>query len=176
PRKDRQAGRIGAGPGVGALLIGEKIPDGAGAGVPGSGLRVGAVEFVEEAVGIVEHEDVAIASARIGVALNGCSERNGHGAGIAFIAVGGVGDGDERLRGIHDGVGDAHVGAVVFAGTEIRVEANRGADVANVIRRVGVNGGAGDIFVPEIVAREWQEAVEAGALAHRHLGAVGGLL
>src|SRR5208283_4746683 len=59
---------------------------------------------------------------------------------------------------------------------EIRVEANRGADVANVIRGVGVNGGAGDIFVPEIVAREWQEAVEAAALAHGHLGAVGGLL
>src|SRR5262249_45586826 len=34
--KDGEACGVGAGPGVGALLVGEEIPDGAGIGIPGS--------------------------------------------------------------------------------------------------------------------------------------------
>jgi len=48
--KDGQAGGVGAGPGVGALLVGEEIPDGAGARIPLRGLRIRTVEFVEKTI------------------------------------------------------------------------------------------------------------------------------
>lgn len=139
-------------------------------------MRIGTVEFIEEAVGVVEDEDMAIAGARIGIALDGSSERDGHGARVAFTTVGGVGDGNESLGGIDDGVGDAHVGAVVFTGTEIGMEANGGADVVDVVGGVGIDVGGGDVFVPEIVGGEWEKTVEAGALSDGHLRAIGGLL
>ena len=123
--EDGESGRIGAGPGVRTLLVGEKIPNGARVGVPGRVLRVGAVEFVEEAVGVVENEDVAIAGTRIGVALDGRSKRNGHRASVGFAAVSGVIDGDERLGAIDNGVRNAHVGAVIFAGPEVGMNADR---------------------------------------------------
>src|SRR5580704_1274522 len=113
-REDREACGVGAGPGVGTLLVGEKIPDGSRTSVPGSGLRIGAEEFVEEASGSVEDEDVAITGSRIGVALDGRGERDGHGPDVALAAVGSVIDGDERLRGIDYRVGNADGGALIL--------------------------------------------------------------
>jgi hypothetical protein len=133
------------------LLVGEEIPDGAGICVPGSGLRVGTVEFVEKAVGVVENEDVAIAGAGIGVALDGSGERNGHGAGVGFATVGGVVDGNERLRAVDDGVGNAQVGTVVFAGTEVGMNADGGADVVDDVGGIGIDGRGRNVFVPEVV-------------------------
>ena len=155
----------------GTLLVGEKIPDGAGIGVPTGGLRIGTVELVEEAVGIVENENVTIAGAGIGIALDGSGERNGHGTGVAFAAVGLIVDGNERLRAVYDGVGNADVGAVVLAGAEIGMDADGGADVIDDCGRIGIDRGGGDVCVPEIVRGEWEEIVEAGALADGHLRA-----
>src|SRR5208337_1385286 len=56
------------------------------------------------------------------------------------------------------------------------MQSDGGTDVADVVGGVGVDGSGGDVFVPEIVAGEGEEAVETGALAHGHLRAVGGLL
>ena len=150
-REDGETGGVGAGPGVGALLVGEKIPDSAGTGVPGSGLGVGTVELVEEAVGVIENEDVAIAVAGVGVAFDIRGERDGHGAGIGLGGVGGVVDGDERLSGIDNGVGNADIGAVVEARTEVGMDAGGGADVRDDGGGVGVDGRGGNVFVPEIV-------------------------
>lgn len=53
--KNGKPGGVGAGPRVGALLVGEEIPDRAGGCVPSGGLRIGRIELVEEAVGFIEH-------------------------------------------------------------------------------------------------------------------------
>jgi hypothetical protein len=174
--EDGEAGGVGAGPGVRALLVGEKIPNGAGAYVPLRGLRIGAVELVEETIGTVEDEDVAIAGAGIRVALNGSGERNGHGSGIALGTVGSVVDGNEGLRAVDDGVGDAHGGAVIQTGAEIGMQANGIANEIEEVGGVGIDGRGRDVFVPEIVGREWKEAIEAGALSRGHAGTTGGLL
>jgi hypothetical protein len=149
-REDGEPGGVGAGPGVGALLVSEKIPDGAGGCVPGRSLRVGTVEFVEQAAGVVENEDVTIAGAGIGVAFDGNGEGDGHEAGIGF-AVGGVVDGNGRLRGIDYGVGNTHARAVVEAGAEIRMKADGRADARDDGGGVGVDRRRRDVFVSEIV-------------------------
>ncbi len=118
-RKNGKAGGVGAGPGVRALFVGEKIPDGTGACVPNGGLRIGRVKLVEEAIGFIEDENVAIAGAGIRVAFDRSGQRNGHGAGVGFAAVRGVIDRDERLSGIDHGIRNTDVGAVVFAGAEV---------------------------------------------------------
>jgi len=159
PREDGKACGVGAGPGIGALLVGEQIPDGSGAGVPGSGLRIRAVEFVEETSGGVEDEDVAITGTGIGVALDGRGERDGHGTGVALAAVRGVIDGDERLRGIDHRVGDADGGALILPSAEIGVQADGCADEVDYVGGVGINGSGGNVFVPEIVGRKRNEAV-----------------
>ena len=169
--KDGQAGGVGAGPGVGALLVGEEIPDGAGARIPLRGLRIRTVEFVEKTIGAVEDENVAIAGAGIRVTLNGSGERDGHGTEIALGAIGGVVDGNEGLRGVDDGVGDTHRGTVIQTGAEIGMQANGIADEVEDVGRVGIDGRGRDVFVPEIVGRERKEAVEAGALPCGHAGA-----
>jgi len=173
--KDGQAGGVGAGPGVGALLVGEEIPDGAGARIPLRGLRIRTVEFVEKTIGAVEDENVAIAGAGIRVTLNGSGERDGHGTEIALGAIGGVVDGNEGLRGVDDGVGDTHRGTVIQTGAEIGMQANGIADEVEDVGRVGIDGRGRDVFVPEIVGRERKEAVEAGALPCGHSGAAGSL-
>jgi len=169
--KNREARRVGAGPGVGALLVGEKIPDSTGVRVPTGGLRIGAVELVEETVGFIENENVTIAAAGIRIAFDGRVERDGHGAGVGFAAVGLIVDRDERLRGVDDGVGDAHVGAIIFALAEIRMDPDGRADEIDDVGGVGIHGCAGDVCVPEIVAGERNKAAEAGALTGGHLRA-----
>ena len=118
---------------------------------------------------------MAITVAGIGVTFNGSGERNRHGAGVAFAAVGVVGDGDQGLRRIDDGVGNADVRAVVLAGAEVGVEANGGADVVDDGGGIGIDRRRGNIFVPEIVGGEWKEAVETGTLSDGHLTATGSL-
>lgn len=139
-RKNRQTGGIGTGPGVGALLVGEQIPDGAGVRVPSGGLWEGAVELVEEAVGFIEDEDVAIAGAGIGIAFDRSAEGNGHGAGIGFAAVGLVIDRDESLRGVDYAVGNADVRAVVFALAEVGMDADGRTDEIDDAGGVGIDG------------------------------------
>lgn len=168
-----EAGGVGARPGVRTLLVGEKIPDGAGIGVPAGGLRIGAVEFIEEAVGLIENQDVTIAGAGIGIALDGIGECDGHGARVALAAIGLVINGDEGLGGVDDRVGDAHVGTVVLASAEIGMEANRGTHVIDEGSGVRINRRGRNIFVPEIVRGEGDETAEAAALAGRHLRTIG---
>ncbi len=173
--KNGEAGGVGAGPGIGALLVGDKIPDGAGSGVPCGGLRIGTIEFVEEASVVVENEDVAIAVAGIGIAFDGRGERNGHGACVAFAAVSGVIHGNEGLSGVDHGVGNADGRAVVLTGAEIRMKTDGSADEIDDGGRVGIDGRGRNIFVPQAIGWEREEAVEAGGLAGGH-GAAGGVL
>ena len=134
-------------------------------------MRIGAVKLVEEAIGFVENKDVAIAGAGIGVAFDGSSEGNRHGAGVGLAAVGLVVDGDERLSRVDNRVRNAHVGAVVFTLSEIGMDADGGTDVINDCGGIGIDGGGGNILIPEIVRREWNEATQAGALTGGHLRA-----
>ena len=138
-------------------------------------MRIGRVKLVEEAIGFIENKNVAIAGAGIRVALDGSGERNGHGAGIAFARRRLIVEGMKRLRGIDDGIGNAHAGTVVLTGAEIGMKSDGGADVINDGGGVGVDGGGGDVFIPEIVGGERKEAAEAGALAGGHLRAAGSL-
>lgn len=149
--EDGESGGVGAGPGVRALLIGEKIPDGAGISIPTGGLRLGTVKLVKEAVGFVENEDVAVAGAGVGIALDGIAKCDGHGARVAFAAIGLVIDGDEGLGGVDNRVGDAHVGAVVLSLAEIGMQANGRANVIDEGGGVGINGRGRDVLVPEII-------------------------
>lgn len=114
---------------------------------------------------------MAIARAGIRVAFDGSSERNGHGACVGFTAVRGVIDGDEWLSGVDYRVGNADVGAVVFAGTEIGMNGGRGPDEIDDRGGIGVDGEIRNVGVPEIVGRKWNEATEAGALTGGHLRA-----
>jgi len=122
-----------------------------------------------KAIGFVEDENVAIAGAGIGVAFDGSGERNGHGAGVGLAAIGLVVDGNERLGGIDNRVGNAHVRAVVFPLAEIGMDADARADVVDNGGGIGIDGSGGNILVPEIVRRKWNEAAETGALARGHL-------
>ena len=139
-------------------------------------MRVGTVEFIEKTVGVVENEDVTIAGAGVGVAFDVNGERNRHGAGVGFAAVGGVVDRDERLRGIDDGVGSADVRAVVEAGAEVGMNADARSDVGDDGAGVGINGHGRDVLVPEIVRGERKETIEARARADRHCRTIGSLL
>ena len=139
--------------------------------MPTGSLRIRTVELVKETIGFVENEDVTIAGAGIGVALDGSGKRNGHGAGVGLAPVGLVVNGEERLSRVDNRVGNAHVGAVVFALSEIGMDADGGADVTDDCGRIGINGGGGNIFVPQVVRREWNESTKAGALTGGHLRA-----
>ena len=162
--EDGEAGGVGGGPGVGTLLVIEQIPNCGGGGVPTAvGIGVAAVELVEPAIGVVEDEDVAVAAAGIWIALDGRVGGHGHGAGIAFVAVGGEVDGHEAAG--DDDIGNANRAALISAGAEVGMKADAGADEVDVIGRIGIDLRGGDVGVPEIVGGKWEEAVEAGALA-----------
>jgi len=167
--KNRETCSIGAGPGVRTLLVGKKIPDGPRIGVPTGGLRIGTIELVQKTIGFIENEDVAVAGAGIGIALDGGGKRNGHGARVAFAAVGLIVDGNERLCGIDNGVRNADVGTVVFAGAKIGMDADGRADEIDDGGGIGIDAGRGDVCVPEIVRRKGNEAAEAGALTGEQL-------
>lgn len=96
-RENWEACGIGAGPGVGAPLVGSEIPHGARSCVPIRGLRIRTIQFVEETSVGVENQDVAIAAAGIGVAFNGGGKRNRHRASVALAAVCGVVDRQQGL-------------------------------------------------------------------------------
>jgi len=158
------------------LIVVEQIPDGGGASVPGAvGVDARAVEFVEPAIVVVEHQDVTIACAGIGVAFDVGSGGDGHGTGITFVAVGVEDDVHGRLRGVDYGIGDAHVAAVVFAGTKIGMERDGGADEIDIGVGVGIYGGGGDVLVPGVVGGEGAETVEARAWTCAHAAAGAGL-
>src|SRR5580704_5424065 len=66
-----QTGRIGGSPGVGALLIVEQIPDRGGCCFPATILlRIRAVHLIEPAIIAVEHQNMPVAIAGLGIALN----------------------------------------------------------------------------------------------------------
>ena len=86
--EDGQSCGVGGGPGERALRVVLQIPNGGGGGVPRAvGIDAGAKEFIEPAVVVIEDEDVAVACAGIGVALDVSVRRNGHGTRIAFVTV-----------------------------------------------------------------------------------------
>src|SRR5208282_6450215 len=57
------------------------------------------------------------------------------------------------------------VRAVIQAGTEIGMQADRRTDEADDSRGIGIDGGCGDVPVPGIVGGEGKKAVQAGTLA-----------
>jgi hypothetical protein len=173
--KDGEAGGVGACPCVRALFVREEVPNGPGTGVPLRGLGIRTVEFVEEAVSPVEDKDVTIAGTGIGIALNGSSKRDGHGARITFSAVSSVIDGHGRLRAVDDRIGDTHGGIVVKTGAKIGMQSDAGADETKDASGIGIHGGGRNVLVPKIFGGEWNKAVETNALSSGHAGAVGGL-
>src|SRR5580692_630771 len=75
--KNREAGGVGGCPCPRTLLIGLKIPDGGGGGVPAAvAVRRSAVEFVEKAIALVHHQHMPIAAAGVGEAFNLSSRGN----------------------------------------------------------------------------------------------------
>ena len=81
-------------------------------------------EFIEEAVGLVQDENVAIARAHQGISLDDRRRgRNGHRAWVALATILRVGDGYGCLRAIDDRIGDANGGALVKPGAKVRMEA-----------------------------------------------------
>jgi hypothetical protein len=147
-RKDGQTGSIGGSPRIWALFVTEKIPDCRGIGVPGIGLRVGAIELVQEAVGVIESQDVAIAVAGIRVTLDGICERDGHRAGITFTTVGGEIYGNIRLLQTANRIGNANGRPLVLTGAEIRMKPDRRANEIDDGAGIGVDHGGRDVLVP----------------------------
>jgi hypothetical protein len=123
PGKNRKAGSVGAGPGVGPLLVRKKIPNGGGASVPGIPRDHGVIQFVEKTIRIVENENVAVASAGVRIAFDQRSYGNRHGTGIALAAEGSkihrhgrLLAGDDEVRNADSGAGVVNAHGVIPGG------------------------------------------------------------
>ena len=86
PGHDRQAGRVGGGPGRRPQRVRFQIEDRAGIGVPARRLRERAVQLVEDAVGRVDGDRVAVA-VRAAAAFDRRIERNRVRPGVALVRV-----------------------------------------------------------------------------------------
>lgn len=162
--ENRQTRGIGGSPSEGTLRVILQIPDGRGAYVPSTvGIQARAIEFIEPAIVVVQDEDVAVTGAGIRVALDVGVRRNGHGAGIAFVAVGVKEDVHRGLQSADDRIGNTHVAAMMFARAKIGVERDGRADEADVGIGVGIDGCSGDVLIPGVVGGEGAEAVESCA-------------
>ena len=133
-RKNRQTGGIGRGPSSRTKRIRFQIEDRARSGMPASiRLRMGVVEFVENAVALVDHQHVTIAGVTgPGPALYGRVGRYRISAVIAFVVVV-ESDVDLRLAAGNGDEGNADRCALIEARTEIRVRGLRGADGGDVL-------------------------------------------
>src|ERR1043166_7823224 len=111
---------------------------------------------------------MAVAIARMRDALDGSVWRDGHGAGIAFVAVSRE---MNVYKGIaaHDHVGNSHALAVIQSGAEIRMQWNGGSDEVDDGIGVGIDGRVGDVLVPQAVSGEGNKSVEIRLAASAHL-------
>ena len=171
--KDRQAGGIGGSPRPRTLLVGFSRSQTAAEAafqlpLP---LGTGAEQFVEKAIAVIEHQHVAIAIARIRIALDRRVARYRHRPRIAFVAVSGEVDADRRLGSAHHRVRDSDIRTLVLSRSKIGMHPDGRSDEVDDGARVRIHRRAGNILVPEIVAAEGTKSVEAGALSGAHRAA-----
>jgi hypothetical protein len=118
---------------------------------------------------------MAIATARVGVALDRCASRYRHRPGVAFVSVSGKRDADGRLGSAHHRVRNSNIRTLVFSRAKIGMHAYGWSDEVDDRAGIRIHRRPGNILVPEIVAAEGSKSIEAGALpgAHRAAGALG---
>ena len=171
PGQDRQSGRVGGGPAVGAQLVGPQRPHGARAGSPGVPGDAGVPGLVELAGALVDDDRVHVA-AGVAAALDAGvgAERVPH-----LVALGRVVEAHPHLRvvAVHHGDGDAVVGPVAVRRPEVGVQVGVGVHVREPLAGPGVHRQLADVGVPPVVGRERRAGraagrarlVEEGALA-----------
>src|SRR5580700_1014936 len=125
------------------------------------------VQLVQPAVMAVEHQHVAVAVARVRIALDRGIVGNGHGAGIALTAIGGEVDVHEGSAA-HNNVRNPDGRSSIQASTEVGMHGSAGTDEVDERVRVGIDGGVGYVLVPRVVGREGNKAVQACAAPQAH--------
>src|SRR5687767_15853055 len=129
--------------------MGVEVEVRAGVGFPATvGLWEGVEKLVEVAGAGVDDEDVAVAVA-VGAAFDGGVGGDREGTGVAFVAVGRVGDVYECLAAGDVDEGYADWPAVPEAGAEIGVQAGGAPDGVDIGVGQGVGGEGGDVAVPD---------------------------
>src|SRR6202158_2571784 len=107
---------------------------------------------------------MAIAVARMGIALDRSVRGDWHRSGIALTAVGGEVDLHQR-RTAHDDVRNSDGLSSVEASTEIRMQRCGRTDEADDRVRIRIDRSARDVLIPEIVDRKRDEPIQTGANA-----------
>src|SRR5579859_8242843 len=127
--EDRQARRIGRGPGVRTLLVNGHIPNSCGVGAPLPTFQVGMIKLVKPAAIFFEHQHMTITVARFGIAFDQRVGGNWFGPWIAFTCERSQGHRYFRLSSGYDLIGNTNRLVVKGARAEIRMERYRASDV-----------------------------------------------
>ena len=108
------------------------------------------------------------------ISLDRRTGRNRHRSGIALVAIGREIDLHRSLPGADDHVRNSHRTAGVEARAKVGVNGRVRANEVNDRGGIRIHRRRRNIFVPETVARERNEPVQARALASGHLAAGAG--
>src|SRR5712691_860453 len=108
---------------------------------------------------------MTVAVAGFGIAFDERIGRNRLRTGIAFVGKRSQLDGNFGLRSWHYLIRNSDSLVPVSARSEVRVQGYRGSDQVDDIRRIWIDGGIGNIGVPQAAGEKRNKTVKTGPLA-----------
>src|SRR5437868_7856209 len=111
---------------------------------------------------------MAVAIARLGIALDERVRRNWFRSRITFVEESSKRDRHLGLSSSHNLIGNADCLIVKSTCTEVWMEGDGWSNEVDVVRRIGIDRCSGNVSVPQTGGLKWHKTVKAGELTDRH--------